>query len=95
MNHNSALLHYDSPKDYPKEMLANTYLKPKEVTFTTLKFAVEKATDKLMSNSWSDENVIAYCGTNCLNTAGIEKLIQHTQNMKALNMLTSKNDSMT
>ena len=26
MNRNSSLLHYDPPKDYPKEMLANTYL---------------------------------------------------------------------
>ena len=62
---------------------------------TSLKFFVDTATGKLMSNTWSDKNVIAYCGSNGLNTAGIEMLIQHTKNMKALNMLTSKKESMT
>ena len=95
MNDNSSLLHFNPPKDYPKDMLRNTYLKPKEVTYTSLRFAVETATGKLMSNTWSDKNVIAYCGTNCLNTAGIEMLIQHTKNTKALNLLTSKKDSLT
>ena len=63
MNNKSALLNYDPPKEYPKEMQLTTYLKPTEVTFNTLKFAVKKATDKLTSNSWSEKNVIAYCAT--------------------------------
>ena len=95
MNSKSALLHYDPPKEYPKEMQLTTYLRPTEVTFNTLKFAVETATEKLMSDSWSEKNVIAYCATNCINTAGVEQLIQHTKNMETLNMLPSDKDSIT
>ena len=36
MNDNSSLLHFYPPKDYPKDMLRNTHLKPKEVTYTSL-----------------------------------------------------------
>ena len=75
MNSKSALLHYDLPKEYPKEVQLTTYLIPTEVTFNTLKFVVETATKKLMSGCWSEKNIIAYCATNCINTAGVDQLI--------------------
>ena len=44
----SPLLHYNPPKEYPKEMQPTSYLRPMEVTFDRLKFAVKTATTKLM-----------------------------------------------
>ena len=80
----SPLLDYDPPKYYPDEMKSRSYLRPTEVTFNTLKFAVNTATKNLMSNSWNEKNAIAYCGTNCINTAGCEKLMKKTKKSKHL-----------
>ena len=41
----STLLHYDPPKEYPDEMQPTSYLRPMEVTFDRLKFAVKTATE--------------------------------------------------
>jgi len=87
----SPLLNYDAPKDYPNEMIYNNKLRPMEVTFKLLKFAVNVATTKLLAGDWSEKNVLAYCGAHGINVAGCQELIKRTKNINALNHFSSEN----
>ena len=87
----SHLLNYDAPKDYPKEMVYNNKMRPTEVTFKLLKFAVNIATTKILAGDWSEKNVLAYCGAHGINVAGCQELVKRTKNINALNHFSSGN----
>lgn len=79
------LNNHDAPKHYPEELLINDnrQLKFKELTFKSLKAAIELCAAKLLSKEWNNNNVTTYCGCNGINTEGSDMVIKRVENILA------------
>ena len=82
---NSDLLNYEAPKNYPSNSRENVMsLRPIKITFQVLKNCINVASQNLINGSWTENNVIAYCGVNGINLASSKKLNDKVQNRVAI-----------
>lgn len=60
------------------------YVRPFQVTYETLKHAIDIAHRGLVDGNWTQDNFKAYVGNECLNDAASKKIKQHAVRAKAL-----------
>ena len=86
---NSDLLNYEAPKNYPSNSNVMS-LRPIKITFQILKNCINVASQNLINGSWTENNVIAYCGVNGINLASSKKLNERVQNRIAIDYINNE-----
>lgn len=78
----------DSSKDYPLDLVSReNKLEPKKLSWESLKEAVTLTTDNLVAGKWTKINATLYLLSCCINKMGIDKVLTHSDNIKALTYL--------
>ena len=85
----SRLLEFSPPENFPLDVLPDesTMLRPKRITYGSLKDAVLRAHTSIVSGVWSVENAQSYLRTEGLNTEAVSDIIECATNVRALNAL--------
>ena len=78
------VMDYDPPKNYPEEKLNNGKVEPLILTYEFLKKECLYVHNKITSNTWTEENAMAYLKSIGLNDKSCKSLIRNASNMKNL-----------
>ena len=82
----SALLDCKPPEKYPKDMLPpSEMLRPKRITYDSMKSAMTKASSSVASGDWTAENAKAFLDTEGFNQATIQEIVKRGLNIRILN----------
>ena len=69
-----------APPNYPPEELGEDgMIAPMEVTYDKLKWWVERAHNKYVSEHWGDKALVAYLSARALSTQAIKDVLQHAE----------------
>ena len=91
----SGLLDFSPPPNYPITELAlpNKKLRPSRITYDSLKEAVGKSHDKIVSGSWTTDNANAYLWVHGINNEARKEIMEAAINERTFNQLFSVQDS--
>ena len=91
----SGLLDYNPPEHYPPSELRhpNQKLRPSVITYDTLKEAIIKAHNNVVSGCWNADNAYAFLWTNGINKEARKAVIEAATNERKYNMLFNERDS--
>ena len=81
---NAKLSKTNPPKSYPKDELYHIKkIEPVEISWKVLRIEINKASDALLTEIWSDTNCRCNLSTYGLNNNASDKVIIHCNNIKA------------
>ena len=91
VDHNSNILQYKPPVDYPKDSLylnGDNKLYHIKLTYKKLKEEVTCVQEKFENDDWDKKTTESYLRTLCINKESIVSLINHAEKKKTKNVLT-------
>ena len=91
----SGLLDFSPPPNYPISELVqpNKKLRPLRITYDSLREAVEKSHEKIVSGSWTADNANAYLWVHGINIEARKEILEAATNERSFNALFNEQDS--
>lgn len=79
-------------QNFPQEELSDGHVPMKELTYKSLKSAVERTHDKIVSREWDKPTAKEYLGTYCINTESQRQIIECATNCAVRKRAHEEND---